>query len=293
MSIDIKEISSYNNWTIEQTEKIIFEYERFLQMKSINNDIIVPEQIEKMWKYHCLNTEFYYNYCTQKFNKILNYSTNQNKQDNNILLNIIQTIEIYQKTFGKIINQDIWNYSININQDNINSLKNNNLLFTNNQMSNNNNIFNQQVTNPQQNSLIGINNSLATNNNQNIPLTTNNNQNIPLTTNNNLNIPKYNENKPIIKTNIKIFIKYLNQNNPGPYNLQAIDYVVQQTDTFGSIKEIICANINFAITQIKLIPHPEIMLKNFLLMSQGELISNINVSSKLLTCDFVIAEINN
>ena len=50
MSIFEQKIAKLNGWTIELTHKIIFEYERFLSLKSTNPDLIPPDKINKIWK---------------------------------------------------------------------------------------------------------------------------------------------------------------------------------------------------------------------------------------------------
>jgi hypothetical protein len=107
---------------------------------------------------------------------------------------------------------------------------------------------------------------------------------------NQVTLPDYNSNKPN-QGYIKIYIKYQNQNKVGPYSNQIIDYNLQIEDTYEKIKQLISNNINFPILNIKLIPHPQICIKNILNMTNGELTSKLNANINVKSCDFIIAEI--
>ena len=98
MSTFEQKIANLNNWTIELTHKIIFEYDRFLSIKSSNPDLIPPDKIEKLWKFHILLTENYYNYCNQKFNKIIHYDHTLLYTSAEKLNKILTTIKIYKRT---------------------------------------------------------------------------------------------------------------------------------------------------------------------------------------------------
>lgn len=118
--MDIEEkIAKDNNWSIELTKKIIYEYERFLFLKSTNPDLLPSDKIEKIWKFHVLMTENYYNYCNQKFNKIIHMDWNNMHSIGNYekLELILKTIKIYKNTFGNIVYPEVWvsQYEFNLN----------------------------------------------------------------------------------------------------------------------------------------------------------------------------------
>ena len=71
MSSFEQKIANYYDWTLDFTNKVIFEYERFLAIKLVNQEIYPSEQIEKIWKFHILCTEHYYNYCNPFFYLVL------------------------------------------------------------------------------------------------------------------------------------------------------------------------------------------------------------------------------
>jgi hypothetical protein len=66
-----EKVATHYKWTLELTNKIIFEYERFMKIRSSNEDTYPPNKIEDLWKFHILCTENYINYSNNKFNKII------------------------------------------------------------------------------------------------------------------------------------------------------------------------------------------------------------------------------
>ncbi len=106
-------IAKYHNWDIILCNKVIFEYERFLFLKSYYLDAYPSEYIKKLWQYHILNTEHYFNYCMSKFNKIIHHNINDYIDSTNNKNKIIGTINEYNKNFGKFIYDEIWDFGIN------------------------------------------------------------------------------------------------------------------------------------------------------------------------------------
>lgn len=261
-------IAKFNNWTLDLTVKIIFEYERFLSIKSSNPDLIPSDKIDKLWKFHILSTENYYNYCNQKFNKIIHYDNTQLLTSDEKLNKILTTIQIYKNFFGNIANPEVWSLNCEFNFNDLEKVVS---------VINNNKILSQQmILYPQ---------PMITYSQQTIS-----NSQPVVSLNNQEHIPIYILNKPPIE-HIKIYVKYQNINKPGPYNLQLIDYKYLPTDNYENIKQIISNNTLYSVKNIKLVPHPDIYNKNFLNIYNGEINSKINVSSIIALCDFIIAEI--
>ena len=71
MSSFEEQLAKYNDWSLDYCKKVIFEFERFITIRANNNDTSPPDKIEKLWHSLILNTEFYINYCNNKFGKII------------------------------------------------------------------------------------------------------------------------------------------------------------------------------------------------------------------------------
>lgn len=97
--IFIEELSIFYNWLKEYCKMVCFEYERFLELRFVNNELKASIDIEKCWIFHILNTENYYKYCILKFKKIVHFKPKI--KDNNIekTICIDKTIIEYQKKF--------------------------------------------------------------------------------------------------------------------------------------------------------------------------------------------------
>ena len=95
----IEELSIYNNWVIEYCKMVFFEYERYLELKNINNELKPSIDIEKCWIFHILNTENYYKYCISKFKKIIHYKPDLKDEKNERPICIKKTIIEYQKIY--------------------------------------------------------------------------------------------------------------------------------------------------------------------------------------------------
>lgn len=114
MSSFEEQISDYNKWTIDYTKKVIVEYERFMILKSTNPNSSPSESIEKLWHYHILCTESYYNYCMQKFNKIIHHNINNNIDQYTKISLLVSTIQQYKQYFNNFIHEEIWIQNISI-----------------------------------------------------------------------------------------------------------------------------------------------------------------------------------
>lgn len=246
-----QKIANYNNWSIEFTKNVIFEYERFLSIKSNDIDSIPSDKIEEVWKFHILSTENYQNYCNQKFNKFIHYDQTKEFSSEEKLKKIINTLTIYKNMFGIVIYPDVWTLECKFSFLDLDKLS---LFFG--------------ILNPQTQSIIPQTQSI-----------------IPQT-----QIPDYKSNRPQ-KDHIKIYIKYQNQYKPGPYNMELIDYKYQMNESFQTLKQIICKNTSYPVKNIKITPHPEILNKNFLNITNGEINHSLHLSLTINYCDFVIVEI--
>lgn len=71
---DINFISHYYRWTYQYTVQVIFEYERFLQLRFVEPKLSPSDTIDKLWHIHILDTLSYYSYCADKFKKIIHHS---------------------------------------------------------------------------------------------------------------------------------------------------------------------------------------------------------------------------
>ena len=270
-----QKIANYNNWSIEYTNDVIFEYERFLLIKSNNIDSIPSDKIEKLWKFHILSMENYKNYCNQKFNKIINYDHTNEISSEEKLKKIINTIKIYKCMFGTVLYPDIWSFECKFTFADLDKIS---FFFETLPQP----IFSQPIFSQPINSQ-PINSQPI--NSQPIfsqPIFSQQIFSQP-------QIPDYKSNRPV-KDHIKIYIKYQNPNKHSQ-NMKLVDYKFLPNDSYQTIKQIISFEEQYPVKNIKITPHPEILNKNFLNIITNEINEYFLVSSLINYYDFIIAEI--
>lgn len=113
-----EQLYKYYNWTSEYSKKVIFEYERFLYLRSQYNNILPPDIIDKLWMYHILNIDNYINYCLEKFKFIIIYEPldRLNNDKNNKILNFYN---IYKTIYNEIKYPEVWTINYNISIENL------------------------------------------------------------------------------------------------------------------------------------------------------------------------------
>ena len=114
MSSFEENIAKYNNWSIDFCNKVIFEFERFISIRSNNPNTSPSDYIDKLWHSIILNTEFYIDYCLKKFGKIIHHNTFDSFDLNQRKIRIINTINIYKSTYDSFMYPEIWNCNFDL-----------------------------------------------------------------------------------------------------------------------------------------------------------------------------------
>lgn len=69
-----KYIAEYYNWLDSYANILVIEYDKFMELVALSGkQLIGPEDIEKCWQAHILNTELYHQYCMGRFGRIIHY----------------------------------------------------------------------------------------------------------------------------------------------------------------------------------------------------------------------------
>ena len=305
MSTFQENLSKYYNWTIDFSNKVIFEYERFLRLKSTYNDIISSTYIDKLWKYHILNVEDYYNYCTRTFGKIINYDQYDNT---NNMIKILNTINHYTNTYGEIQNKNIWLFNLELNVDQIKSL---NIMSISNNQNITTNINTPMNTHMNTNMNTHMNTHMNTNmnTNMNTHMNTNMNTHMNLTPTMATNIipniithieklPSYSENKPDMLS-LKLYFIYKNSKSANnQIHKQIVPYKPSiYNETIENLIDLIAKEINIIKNNIVLKLHPEINVTGYDKISYliNDTLRTTTPVNTLINknYNFIIVEINN
>lgn len=107
-TFNIEFISKYNNWNIQYTYQVQFEYERFLELRNQDENLSPSDSIDLFWHTHILDTKFYYNYCMNKYKKIIHHnpidSLNQEARKKRFETTILK----YKEKFGDPVYLSVW-----------------------------------------------------------------------------------------------------------------------------------------------------------------------------------------
>ena len=104
----ITQIKHNYKWSDEYAKIVAFEYDRFMKLRSANENLSPSDDIDKFWHQHILNTKHYNNYCFTKFNKFIHHdpidSIDQLAREKRLL----NTKQAYINSFGPIVNNRVW-----------------------------------------------------------------------------------------------------------------------------------------------------------------------------------------
>ena len=110
------------NWDNKYTYSVLYEYERFMYIRSLDSYTSPPESIEKFWHIHILYTENYYNYCIDNYGKFIHHNPDTSLDQKRIT----NTIKLYIQIFPSVGYPEIWN--INTELANIDLTQSSNLI---------------------------------------------------------------------------------------------------------------------------------------------------------------------
>lgn len=108
MTLSCDNIAKYYKWTLDYTTKVTEEYYRFLILRSKNNKLSPPDDIDKVWHYHILSTEKYAPYCIKNFGTLVHHNPEDSfdQKERNVRLN--NTLLAYKSVFGAFKYPEIW-----------------------------------------------------------------------------------------------------------------------------------------------------------------------------------------
>lgn len=116
----INQSVNYYSWTLTYASQVAYEYECFMLLRSINNKLSPSDDIDKFWHLHLLNPIFYYNYCNEQFNKIIDHCPADSFDKHAREQRLTNTKNEYKKKFGDFACPNVWN--VKNKCDNINKI---------------------------------------------------------------------------------------------------------------------------------------------------------------------------
>ena len=121
------ELVKHYNFSANYVDKIAHEFERFMKIKNFDNNCSPSDDIDLLWHQIILDTEFYIDYCTRRFNKIIHHKPQNSIDQKERKIRLKKTIELYKNTFSEQPDKQVWNINTNVNTNiNNDEQKNNN-----------------------------------------------------------------------------------------------------------------------------------------------------------------------
>lgn len=108
LNISNKALALYYEWSLDNTNKLMEEYEKFLMLRYLDNKLSPPNDIDKIWHFHILSTKQYNEYCIKKFGKMIHHDPVDSFDQQAKKKRLENTIELYKKKYGSFKYPNIW-----------------------------------------------------------------------------------------------------------------------------------------------------------------------------------------
>ena len=108
LNVDINFYARYNEWDRPMCEKVRFEYERFMELRATNPNLSPPDQIDKFWHTHILDTNSYLSYCLTQWNRIIHHNPAEAQDQLARAIRLSNTLTVYKETYGNFTHPEVW-----------------------------------------------------------------------------------------------------------------------------------------------------------------------------------------
>lgn len=108
LDVDIGFYARYNGWDRPMCEKVRFEYERFMELRATNPNLSPPDQIDKFWHTHILDTNSYLSYCLNKWNRVIHHNPAEAQDQLARAIRLGNTLIAYKEKYGKFSHPEPW-----------------------------------------------------------------------------------------------------------------------------------------------------------------------------------------
>lgn len=103
-----KEVAVVECWTTKHANAVVKEFDRFMILKSIDDDISPCYDVDTLWHQVILDTGFYYKYCMDKFGKIIPHYPQNSKDIVKRTQRFAKTLQLYESIFKTAPPTAIW-----------------------------------------------------------------------------------------------------------------------------------------------------------------------------------------
>lgn len=101
-------ISKYYNWNIDYTFQVIYEYEKFMELRFEDSGLSPSDDIDKLWHLHILDTKIYYEYCMKRFGSLVHHNPQDSIDQEARKIRYKNTLIKYIKKFSYPKYEKVW-----------------------------------------------------------------------------------------------------------------------------------------------------------------------------------------
>jgi len=95
-------------------KKVVYEYKRFMYLRSIDSNCSPSDSIYQFWKVHILYTESYNSFCIENFGKFIHHNPDTSLDKESKQITISKTIKLYMRTYPSVTYPDIWDINLEL-----------------------------------------------------------------------------------------------------------------------------------------------------------------------------------
>jgi hypothetical protein len=101
-------LSEEMKWTVSFTDQVFAEYEKFMHLKTLDDDISPCANIDIMWHEMILDTKTYNDYCLKNHGQFIHHYPQNAVDDDKRNLRFKKTLILYSKTYDMEPPHDVW-----------------------------------------------------------------------------------------------------------------------------------------------------------------------------------------
>lgn len=110
----IKYAQKEYGWELSFAGKVLYEYKRFMYLKSQDPNCSPSDSIDQFWHVHILYTENYSRFCIENYGKFIHHNPDMSLDQKARKERIGKTIKLYMLTFPSITYPEIWNINLEL-----------------------------------------------------------------------------------------------------------------------------------------------------------------------------------
>jgi hypothetical protein len=96
------------DWTTKFTNEVAIEYEKFMHLKTLDDDISPCANIDIMWHEMILDTKTYNDYCLKNHGQLIHHYPQNAVDDDKRNLRFKKTLILYSKTYNANPPNNVW-----------------------------------------------------------------------------------------------------------------------------------------------------------------------------------------